>query len=734
MAFPIADLKKALNSHALISLALSLFLAVLGHYFLIQQGHLESLIAGCFFDLAAALVFILAAQAARPAEKPKSLHLPWEYGCLLVIFIEGALFRLVLLNQVPAGFNSDTGVEAWDALRIMHERWLPLMKDISNGFFYPAPDYEIVGLFHLTTPTPYHIKLYYALVSLISMGWIYWFFRQLAGVPTALLTLALIAPMRWDFTLSRLSHPAGDVHWFMFGCLAFGYYALETKKKWPWVLSTLFLSLGFYTYESFKPLVLLVGLLLVYEVRTRRLNPVRTGLTLRVCLLLFLLLAGPMIVNVFTSGGFARPSDHLSILQKVQQDHNWMILLENPFRTALMFNHRGNNWVQMNIPGHRVLDDATGILLVLGFGLALYHWRERKYFYALAGATIMCLPATLSINPDHLARTYGALPFIAFLAATGLLEIFHLLSQSPNNFFRRGRWILLAVVLGWAAVQNGKIYFVDMAHSSDFEWSCALKETAVGNLIQADGGKNDYYLTPYFESNYTVHFLDYFQAKQVHLLPWPGGSWPPAPVTGRGAWFVLDRAQTGLLEFLQELYPEGKIQVFQDEQGIVRVYFYEVPAQDLKPGLALARKIRDSGQGLLGKYRTTQGLYTQVDPVLNFALRDDFPVPVIPPLQVQWAGRLTVKNSGTYQFLILTTDDGQLVLNGKSLLESGNQESAPVHLGRGAYPLQVNFNKAQGGVALFHLLWKKPGTDQYEIIPAWALETPAHENPPRKPL
>jgi hypothetical protein len=734
MPNPITNLKAALNSHPLIFLALSLLFAVLGQFFLIQQGHLETLMIGGLLDLAAILIFIAAVQAGQRAEKSGSLPAPWEYGCLLGILIEAALFRLVLLSQIPAGFNSDTGNEGWDALRIMHEKWFPLMKDIPDGFFYPAPYYEFVGLFHFFSPTPYHIQLYYALVSLVSLGLIYWFFRQLAGVPAALLTLAFIAPMRWDFTLSRLAHPAGDVHWFMFGCLAFGYYALESQKKWAWILSTFFLSLGFYTYESFKPLVLLVVLLLAYEVWTRRLEITRNGPTLKVCVLLFLLLAGPMIVNVVNSGGFADPDDHLFILEKVRQEHSWLPLLENPFRTALMFNHRGNNWVQMNIPGHRLLDDATGILLILGFGFALSRWQERKYFYALAGAAVMCLPATLSINPDHLARTYGALPFIAFLAATGLLEVLGILSQSPSVLLRRGRWALLALVLAWAAFQNGKIYFIDMAQSADFEWSCALKETAVGNLIQADGGKNDYYLTPYFHDNYTVLFLDYFQAKWVHLLPWPGGPWPPAPPSNQGAWFILDRAQTGLLEFLQELYPDGKVQVFQDQQGIARVYIYKVPAAALGPGLKLARHYRDSGQGLLGEYQTPRGLYTQVDPVLNFALRSDFPVQDFPPLQVQWIGRLVVKDSGAYQFLILTTDGGGLVLNGQDMLKSGNQESSPVNLHQGVYSLRVNFNQPQGGVALFHLLWKKPGADRYEVVPASALEVPATFHLSRKSI
>ncbi len=648
--------------------------------------------------------------------------------------LEAALFRLVKLASIPAGLNPDAGNEGWGALRILHEGWLPLINDSQDHFMFPAPIYyELAAWFRFFSPTPYHLFLYSALLSLVSLFFIYWFFRQLAGAPTALLTLALIAPMRWDFTLARMAHPVMDVHFFMFGCLGFGYYALVSGKKWAWLLSTLFLTIGFYTYDSFKPLLIVLFLIFLFEAWDRRPGLVRAVPTLALCLLFFLACSVSMLRHVSRMGGFGTPSDHLSIFEEARTHQQWRLVLENPLRSALMFNHRGDGWLLHNLPGHRMLDDASGMLLVLGFGFALYHWRERKYFYGLIGAALMCLPATLTVNPGHAARSFGALPFVAFLAATGLLETGRVLSRNPGSLARRGRWVLLALTLGWIAFQNGKIYFSDMAPSADFQWASDLKETGVADLIRSDGGKNDYYLTPHFYGNYTIRFLDYFQAQQIKPMPWPAGPWPPALPAARGAWFVLDRAQTGLLELLQELYPGGAVQDFRDGDGIVRVYVYEVPASALGPGFKLARQYRDSGQGLLGEYRSSAGLYTQVDPVLNFALWNDFPVAVTPPLTIQWTGRLRVKKTGLYQFLILATDQSRLVLDGKNILESGNQESSDDYLRAGDHPLRVEFNKTQGGVALFHLLWKRPGADRFEIIPAGALEIPAHAHGSLKP-
>ncbi|MGH7739204.1 MAG: PA14 domain-containing protein, partial [bacterium] len=162
---------------------------------------------------------------------------------------------------------------------------------------------------------------------------------------------------------------------------------------------------------------------------------------------------------------------------------------------------------------------------------------------------------------------------------------------------------------------------------------------------------------------------------------------------------------------------------FLDQAGVVQAYLYSAPKKDLGPGGRLAKKYRNAGQGLLGKYQAVTGPYTQVDPILNFALRSDFPVTVVPPFRVEWTGQLMVKNPGAYQFIILTTDTGRVVLDGKTVLSAGNQKSRRIHLRAGEHPLLVDYVKCQGGVARFHLLWKTPGDNRYQVVPALAFKT-----------
>ncbi len=717
-------------------LALSLAMACLGQFFLAQPGWGLDLVLGALLDLGAVLYFI---QSRSPSKFENQTLSPSAEIILFLLFLtESLLFRLVKLDQIPAGLNGDTASDGWGALRILYEGWHPLFKDFHTQFIFPAPFYELSLWFHFFPATQYSLLLSGVALWLISLPFIYWFFRQLAGAPAALLTLAFFAPMRWDVALCRMAHPGADIHIFIFGALAFFLYALESGKKWAWFVSSAFLAAGFYGYDAFKPTLPLIAVLLIYEFFKNRARWVQEVRALEGAFLLFLVLSAPMWISLMNSRAFGNPHDHLSIFETYGQKGFWTTLLENPIRTALMFNHQGDDWPAFNPPGHRLLDDATAIFAVLGFGLALARWKERPFFYALAGLLWLCLPAPLTADPTHTARTFGAAPFTAFLAALALWEVLKVLSSSKTRVLRAGRWVLLPVVFLTAAYENGKIYFVDMAGSPDFNWASALQQTAIGKAIQADPGNNDYYVEPHFfpnfllppgdksayyqsaniSPNYTVLYLSYFKKGLLRPLSWPE---TPLP-NGRGAWFILDRGQSGILQCLRDWYPVGALSAFEDKDGVDEIYFYKVPASGLKSGFTKAKLQKARGRGLLGTYESPAQKLQRLEPVLNFAYQEDFPILCLIPTRIQWTGDLRIRRAGIYQFLILSADGAKLKLAGKELLNTSGAESAPVTLKPGLYPLDARMEKEKGFFALFHLLWKPPGMDHFEIIPARALQ------------
>ncbi len=114
-------------------------------------------------------------------------------------------------------------------------------------------------------------------------------------------------------------------------------------------------------------------------------------------------------------GGFGPPAIKQPVFFYV--DPNWdglKNLADHILQLALMFNRQGDGWIVHNLPRHRMLDDATGLLFAMGFILALTRITERKYLYVLSGLAFMSFINFISADPTTASRLMGALPFALF--------------------------------------------------------------------------------------------------------------------------------------------------------------------------------------------------------------------------------------------------------------------------------------------------------------------------------
>lgn len=103
---------------------------------------------------------------------------------------------------------------------------------------------------------------------------------------------------------------------------------------------------------------------------------------------------------------------------------------------------------------------------------------------------------------------------------------------------------------------------------------------------------------------------------------------------------------------------------------------------------------------------------------MNFTYKGDFPFTDYPPFRVRWMGNLKVDQVGDYQFQVLTSDSGQLWLDGKPVLLE-----KPLRLTAKPHALRLDFEKDGGDAMVLHLVWKKPGEDHWEVVPASAFGT-----------
>ena len=695
-----------------IQLTLALFMGALGQSFLSHREEPWTLWAGFAFYLPALILWLRSVRSTTP-KIPVTLSPRLEAVLFFVILLVAAFFRTYRLDQFPAGVFTDEACVGWGALRILHEGWRPFYE-VYHLLVWDQPLYYLLaGWFAFLSPTREHFFLFSAVLSLLTFPLIYWVFRQWADARAALLGLFLLAVMRWDVTYSRDSHPAILILFFMFGALGFWLYALQTRKAWALGMATVFFAGGFYSYQAYKAFFLLAVLYALYELLRDKTSFLKRGLPL--ALLGTLVLTAPLWLYRLGQGNLGEREKELFIFPSLFQQGSPLPFLKHLLGTVQMFNREGTPWFLDNWPGHPMLDNVTGLFFVLGVALAGSRFLERKYFYPLAGLLIMVLPSFLSLYPAHASRAFGTVPFVCFLAALALTEV-----RLRTAVFKPAP-LLLAMVLGLSAFLNFRTYFAGQALDAECWRNASTDATFVGEKIAQEGDRFDYYLAPRFSGHCSVLFLGYSQITRQHLLDL---SHLPSPHTlppSRGLCFALGEGQTGLLDFLKQVYPGGKSEAMSDPWGHPLVHFYEVPPQ-------VATQLpepRHSG-GLKGTYYhsavpTGKPALVQVDPVVNFTFRNDFPLDPFPPLSVVWEGNLKVTEPGPYRFLALTTDQTTFQLDGKNLFDRGNNESGDVFLRKGLHPVRLLFQKSSGVDTALNLVWKKSGAVKYEVVPYTAL-------------
>ena len=703
--------------------------ALLGQFFMAQKDSASSLFGGCFFYFLSVPLFV---SSIRSEKKTGVLDAPLP-PLAETLFFAGAMmvalfFRLFRLNFFPSSIFTDQAFNGWAALRILHEGWVPVLGDYdrSNGVLTYC--YLLAAWFKWVPPSQVTYWLFTVIQGLLFLPLFYWAVRLLSGPRIALAALFILGVMRWQVTFCRNGHIAVQVPLFLAGALVGWLYGLKAARR-PWVgfmASALCTGAALGTYQAAKATLILMAVYATFEWARGGFPGKARAAHLLPAVAVLVPFAWPLLADFLKTGDLTHRPD-TSIFPWIWQGGLSRIILQVS-KTALMFNRSGDLEGLLNIPGHRMLDDVTGIFFILGFSLCLLRIFRREYFYPLAGMAVFCLPALLTHAPAGASRALGTTPFVAWLAALAL-EAFHkkLNSLNPGAALKVGS-LLAGLALGSMALENFYDYFVLEARNPQCRGDAFSTEgSAAGRAIARFGNGYEYYMASHFYGRYDVLFLAYSQKDHLHPLDLPQDLAPPPPPTSRGLFFILDEGKGGVLEILRDLYPEGRMETYTDLEGAPRVHFYRVPPAAIAADAQKARTFLSKPFGLKGEYflsPAAKGPPSAVrqDPVLNFTFRNDFPVQGFPPLAAVWSGLLETPASGFYRFLGLTYDSAEMSLDGKKIFSKGSTESADFFLSKGFHHIHVTFRKTSGTDTAFSLLWKKPGNNGFELVPYKAFQ------------
>lgn len=388
--------------------------------------------------------------------------------CLLIVLLIGFWLRVSSLNAYPPGISNDEAVNAIDGLHIMQTGNFPLYQDQGR----PEPLYRIFLAIGAGTmgANVWQFRLISAFFGIITLAAAYWAtteclhdvplsIRKLAGL-TAVIVLSVALG---HITLSRALYRAIPQPLEMFLAIGFLMRGLRTLRWRDFLLTGIFLALGFYTYTAafvvplaFAPLGLS---LLIFQRRSwRKWMPrlIFTAIVVAILILpiILLLLNNPQSVigraSAVAEGGptFARKLE----------------LMIGQFFTV------GDENPQYNVANAPLIPALFVPLFILGFFALLTRIRQPSSAL-IAGLFIFAtIPVIATDEITHGLRVIGEFAVFPIIIACAVASILVLLSRLRASSIIHWSALSLIILAGiYQAVDAQKTY-VNYWEQANTQW------------------------------------------------------------------------------------------------------------------------------------------------------------------------------------------------------------------------------------------------------------------------
>ena len=352
---------------------------------------------------------------------------------LLLILIVALAVRVWHNDSIPPGLYYDEAREGVVARRILSE---PSYRPVYIAYIErPAHHAYLVALsFAVFGDSIASLRLVPAVFGLLNVLAAYLLFNRWFGRGThaGLIAAALLAVTRYDLTFSRIVFDGDSTPFFMLLTLFFLDRGFAGRRRSDFILAGLTLGIGQGFYLPMRIFaVLLVGLGLCLAVakawRERSFIFLKPWVPHLLLALLALLLATAPIVEfaVQSPGIFFDRSVSASIFYERAEPNLLLALYDSTLKHLGMFNYQGDQNARHNLPGAPMLDPLSGVLFLLGLGLALRRWRDARNFVMLALFVGMLQAGILSTDweaPQAL-RSIGVLPSVIYFMTLALVTL-----------------------------------------------------------------------------------------------------------------------------------------------------------------------------------------------------------------------------------------------------------------------------------------------------------------------
>lgn len=263
----VARLQRWARRHGYITLTMgfvAVIMASVGQYFLTganpaqpQAGALLYILSGCWL-----LIWRL-----RPAplryrtatlNSGRSRRILFTI-CAVIILAMAMIFRFYRLQEMPPGLWWDEA-QTGRVVRSILLGEFPPVYDLRINAGSAASYLNAVWCWLLDSTSAWSLRSYTAMIGVFTVGVSWWFFRQLFSPWWSLTGMALVAGLRWLFTINRTAMATIDETILLtFAVLALYLKAIRSRKVRYYIFTGLLLGLAMHLHTGARVLPVIIG-------------------------------------------------------------------------------------------------------------------------------------------------------------------------------------------------------------------------------------------------------------------------------------------------------------------------------------------------------------------------------------------------------------------------------------------------------------------------------------------
>lgn len=483
-------------------------------------------------------------------KQPKFLNFLIKYKNQIIlglIILIAIFFRFYKITNIPPGLYPDEAVNGTDALNALENNEFKIFYPNNNGREGLFINLIAIG-FKIFGPNIWTIRLTSAIFGVLTVWGLYLLTKIIFSKRVALFSSFLLATSFWHINFSRIGFRAIMVPFFIIFGFYFLFLAFNSKKIWHYILSGVFLGLGFYTYIAFRfvflILLFIIGIKFIEQLKKIKLEnhdfnfwwqifyKKNDWWKIDILFLVIILTALPIgIYFIQNPQDFFGRSTQVSIFS---QQNVLLSLGKSIVLTLGMFNFYGDaNW-RHNYSTLPQLLWPVGILFLIGIILAIKKiilvYKNKKeiilsYSFLIFGFLVMLLPSILTYEGlPHALRAIGSIPFVFIFSGIGFNFVYKKL-KAINLKYLNFILILFFIFVGFSEFNK---YFLKWANRPEVSDAFSQNLVNIGQYLNTEQSNIRKYIIINMGGvlvddlpmpSQTIKFITYNQKNIIYLKP-----------------------------------------------------------------------------------------------------------------------------------------------------------------------------------------------------------------------